>query len=334
MRFSIRNLTSVATIAAAALVLAGCSGGETSASADGATTGASEVTELKVGITPIANAANLYIAIEQGYFTEEGLDVTPTIIQTASTAIPSLLNDELQTGPDDVGPDRDRGVEGAADQRCVGQRPIPKDGAADTTALVAAPESGISSLADVAGKTVALVGLKSAPDLALRVVLEEAGVDPSDVEMVEIAYPDMVSALKSNRVDAAFVVDPFLSAAKAAGLDVVSQPFTEGLGGMNALLWVGSDAFVQANPETAGKFASAIKKAGEYANENPEAVREVLPEFTSLSPEAIAKSVIPSWDGEISDADIQAYVDLMKREGFIAEGAPGVEDLLWAPSGN
>ena len=60
----------------------------------------------------------------------------------------------------------------------------------------------------------------------------------------------------------------------------------------------------------------------------------MLPEFTSLSPEAIAKSVIPSWDGEISDADIQAYVDLMKREGFIAEDTPGVEDLLWAPSGN
>ncbi len=334
MSLSIRNLTSVATIAAAALVLAGCSGGQTTASAGGASAGASEVTELKVGVTPIANAANLYIAIEQGYFTEEGLDVTPTIIQTASTAIPSLLNDELQLALMTSVPTVTAASKGLPISVVSGSDRYPVDGAADTTALVVAPESGISSLADVAGKTVALVGLKSAPDLALRVVLEEAGVDPSDVEMVEIAYPDMVSALQSNRVDAAFVVDPFLSAAKAAGLDIVSQPFTEGLGGMNALLWVGSDAFVQANPETAGKFASAIKKAGEFANENPEAVREVLPEFTSLSPEAIAKSVIPTWDGEISDADVQAYVDLMKREGFIAADAPGVEDLLWAPSGN
>ena len=179
MRFSIRNLTSVATIAAAALVLAGCSGGETSASADGA--GASEVTELKVGVTPIANAANLYIALEQGYFTEEGLEVTPTIIQTASTAIPSLLNDELQLALMTSVPTVTAASKGLPISVVSGSDRYPTDGAADTTALVVAPESGISSLADVAGKTVALVGLKSAPDLALRVVLEEAGVDPSDI---------------------------------------------------------------------------------------------------------------------------------------------------------
>lgn len=334
MQFSIRSVTSLAAIAVAALVTAGCAGGQPTVGAGGASAGASQVTKLSVGITPIANAANLYIAIEQGYFADEGLDVSPTIIQTASTAIPSLLNDELQLALMTSVPAVTAASKGLPISVIAGNDRYPLKGDSDTTALVVSPGSGISSLTALAGKTVALVGLKSAPDLALRVVLKKAGVDPSDVEFVEIAYPDMVFALQSNRVDAAFVVDPFLTSAKAAGLDVISQPFTEGLGGMNALLWVSSDKFVQANPETSAKFATAIKKAGEYANEHPEAVRNVLPQFTKLPSEAIAKSIIPTFDAEISDADVQAYVDLMTREGFIKDSAQKVDDLLWVPNGN
>ncbi len=322
----------IAGLAAAMIVLSGCTG-EGGAGAGSSAQSDDQVTELTVGITPIANAANLYIAIDQGYFDDEGLVVTPSVIQTAATAIPSLLNDELQLALMTSVPVITAASKGLPVVVASGNDRYPVDGVGDTTALIAAPDSGVSSVEGLADKTVAVVGLKSAPELALRVVLEEAGVDPADVEIVEIAYPDMVSALQSDRVDAAFVVDPFLSEAEAAGLVPISQPFTEGLGGMTALTWVAGEQFANANPETITKFTTAIQRAAEYANENPEAVRAVLPTFTSLSPEAIENSVIPLYDSSLSEADVENYVELMEREGFIEAGYDP-SDLLWKTDGD
>ncbi|MCK6212105.1 ABC transporter substrate-binding protein [Georgenia sp. EYE_87] len=331
-----RTLATLAGITAAALTFAGCSASSSSPSDQASTAddqASAEVAELAVGITPIANAAHVYIALDQGFFADENLEVSPTIIQTPTTAVPSLLNDELQVALMTSVPIVTAASKSLPIRVVAGSDRYPTDGAQDTTALVAAPDSGVSAVADLTGKTVALVGLKSAPELALRVVLQEAGVNPADVEVVEIAYPDMVSALQSNRVDAAFIVDPFLSAAQADGLEVVSKPFTEGLGGMSALQWVMSDAFVKANPEVAARFAAAIQRAGEYANDNPDAVRAVLPEFTALSPEAIEASILPVYDTTVTDADLQAYVDLMIREGFIEDGYDPA-GLLWTSSGD
>lgn len=324
----VRRATAMAAAVVGTLALASCGAG------GGATSDTplakEQVTELAVGITPIANAASLYIALEQGFFEDEGLQVTPSIIQTAATAIPSLLNDELQVALMTSVPVVTAASKNLPITVVAGSDRYPQDGSQDTTALVAASNSGVAALGDLEGKTIALVGLKSAPDLALRVVLAEAGVDPADVEIVEIAYPDMVPSLGSNRVDAAFIVDPFLSQAKAAGLPVISQPFTDGLGGMSALQWVVSDAFVAANPDTAARFAAAMERAGEYANENPEALRDVLPSFTSLPPQVIENSVLPStYDAELTTDDIQAYVELMTREGFIDRGFDP-EGLLWS----
>jgi len=322
----------VASLAAILLALTGCAGAGNSDAGSPAAAD-DQVTKLIVGVTPIANAANLYIGLDQGFFEDEGLEVTPSVIQTASTAIPSLLNDELQLALMTSVPVITAASKGLPVSVVSGNDRYPTDGAGDTTALVAAPNSGVTSLEDLAGKTIAVVGLKSAPELALRVVLEDAGVDPADVEIVEIAYPDMVSALQSDRVDAAFVVDPFLSAAKAAGLAIISQPFTDGLGGMTALTWVASDEFATANPDTVAKFAKAVERAGQYANENPEAVRALLPTFTKLSPEAISNSIIPVYDSTLAEGDIQDYVDLMVREGFIEAGYDP-SALLWNRNGD
>src|SRR5699024_7462071 len=104
----------------------------------------------------------------------------------------------------------------------------PVDEAQDTTALVVAPDSEVTEVADLEGGTVAVVGLKSAPDLALQVVLDQEDVDEDDVEVVEIPYPDMMPALESDRIDAAFLVDPFLATAREEGFKTVSRPFTDG----------------------------------------------------------------------------------------------------------
>src|SRR5699024_11817089 len=125
--------------------------------------------------------------------------------------------------------------------------------------------------------TAAVIDLNTEQNLSITVVLNEEKVDVSDVENVEISYPAMMPALESERIDAAFLVDPCLSVAKGEGFQTISQPFTEGLGGMRALQWISSEDFVESNPDTARKFNDGITEAGECAKDNPDKEHRVSP---------------------------------------------------------
>src|SRR5699024_850130 len=92
---------------------------------------------------------------------------------------------------------------------------------------------------------------------------------------------------------------------------------------------ISSEDFVESNPDTARKFNDAITKAGEFANDNPDKVRGVLPEFTSLSEEAINNAILPFYDATVSQQDLQDYADLMGEHDFIDEGYV-VDGLLWS----
>ncbi len=51
---------------------------------------------MKVAVVPVADVAPIYLGVEQGFFEEEGLDVTLQNAQGAAAAVPLLLNGEIQ----------------------------------------------------------------------------------------------------------------------------------------------------------------------------------------------------------------------------------------------
>ena len=70
---------------------------------------------------------------------------------------------------------------------------------------------------DLAGKKVAVNTLKNIGDTTVRESVRKAGGDPSKIKFVEMPFPDMPAALDDGQVDAAWVVEPSLSAIAGAG---------------------------------------------------------------------------------------------------------------------
>ncbi len=89
----------------------------------------------------------------------------------------------------------------------------PASPADDTTLLVAAKGSGITSVADLAGKNVAEVQLTSLNSLAVEVLAKKAGIDPASIHQIAMPFPQMPAALAQGRVQAAVIVAPFAQAA-------------------------------------------------------------------------------------------------------------------------
>ncbi|MET0715951.1 MAG: ABC transporter substrate-binding protein, partial [Mycetocola sp.] len=90
----------VAAASALALSLAACSAGSAAAPADDAPApagdGKPETTELLVGITPVADQASVFIAIAEGFFEDEGLDVTAQPAQGGAAAVPAMIAGDMQ----------------------------------------------------------------------------------------------------------------------------------------------------------------------------------------------------------------------------------------------
>ncbi len=57
--------------------------------------GAPEKSDLTVGTLPIVDVAAVHIAIDQGLFEEEGLNVTTEVMQGGAAAIPALVAGDL-----------------------------------------------------------------------------------------------------------------------------------------------------------------------------------------------------------------------------------------------
>jgi putative hydroxymethylpyrimidine transport system substrate-binding protein len=181
----------VAALLAAVLLGAGlgaCGGG-------GAEPGAPKGATLVLDFQPNAVHSGIYAAEANGYFREEGVELT--IQEPSSTADSAKL---LESGRadfavmdiNDFGIARERGLDLIAVAAIV-QRPL--------ASVIARDRDEIRSPADLAGKTVGVTGVPS-DDAVLDTVLRSAGVDPSEVRQVTIGF-NAVAALAAGRVDAA-----------------------------------------------------------------------------------------------------------------------------------
>ena len=170
------------------LAVAGC--GE-----DGAEPGAPEGATLVLDFQPNAVHAGIYEAQANGFFEDEGVDLT--IRQPSSTADAGKL---LETGRadfavmdiNDFGIARERGLNLVAIAAIV-QRPL--------ASVIARDRDEIQTPADLSGKTVGVTGVPS-DDAVLDTVLRASGVDAGDVRRVTIGF-NAVAQLAAGQIDAA-----------------------------------------------------------------------------------------------------------------------------------
>ena len=87
----------------------------------------------------------------------------------------------------------------------------------DTAAIAVAADSDIQDVSDLEGKTIAINTLRNISELTVTAALEGEGVDVSTIDFVEVPLPDMVGQLEAGQIDAAGLVEPFITTGRAAG---------------------------------------------------------------------------------------------------------------------
>ena len=302
----------------------------TGAAGVGASTGATassaeDLTPITVGILPIADLAPLFYGIDEGYFSEEGLDVTLEVGQGGAALVPAVVTGEYQFAfgnyvslmlarQNDVGVQIVANVVDGAEREDRG-----------TNGLLVDPER-IGGLDELAGATFAVTTLSNVAEVTIRTTLRNAGVDDSDVEFVELPFPDMNAAVESGDVDVAWQAEPFVTLGEAAGLVNVADPMYGTTPSMPLAGMFASESWLGDNPEVADAFHRAMTRSLE-ASTNEEAMRAAIASNTQTPPEIVEQIALANWNPEL-DTEKLAMVAGLAVEYGILDTEPDLDTLV------
>lgn len=164
--------------------------------------------KFKVGYLRVMDDAQAIVAHEAGFYKKQGLDVELVEFKSGTDLIKAIVGGQLDTGV--LGfTNAVAWASKGADLKVVG-------GAQHGYhAIVAREESGIKTVADLKGKTLASQAEGSTADTVLKgVVLKQAGLKADDVNVMGVSPQVAVQSLVGKRVDAAFLFEPQASIAQ------------------------------------------------------------------------------------------------------------------------
>lgn len=287
MRTTTRWGAALAAVAAAGVLLAACSGGDDGLAGTGDETTTAEPTGDAGELTPVtlqlqwltqAQFAGYYAAIDQGYYEQEGLDVE--VIPSGGDIVPQ---DALAAGEVDYAIAWVPKVLGSIEQG-ANITNVAQIFERSATLQVAFADSGIASVADLAGKKVGSWGYGN--EWELFAGLNQAGV--TDFELVTQAF-DMLGLLNGD-IDAAqaMTYNEYAQLLETVNPDTgelyTPDDFTvidwndEGTAMLQDAVWADAERLAsdEAYRETTVKFLKASIKGWVYARDNPQAAADIV----------------------------------------------------------
>ena len=276
---------------------------------------------------PADNSAEVYYAQDLGFFKDAGLDVHISAMTNSGAIIAALAG-----GGGDIG---NAVVGSVADARGKG---IPiryiapaglYDSASPTSALVVLKDSPIAKAADLTGKTVAISGLNDLTYFATRAWIDQHGGKSADVKFIELPFPTMIAALAAHRVDAAYEIEPFLTAGNNVDLKIISRAAESVAARYQATGWIATDAWLATHADVALRFAAAIHRTAVWANSHQKESALILVKYLKLDPAIVDKMRRVTYAVTLETRLVQPPIDTAAK--YTGQTPVAANSLLWAP---
>ncbi|WP_186565332.1 ABC transporter substrate-binding protein [Lawsonibacter celer] len=322
------------------LLLSGC-GGTGQPQVSGAPAGGSSPAALKeldvvLDWYPNALHAFLYVAMEKGYYEEEGLKVNIRFPSNANDAI-SLV----AAGQADIGLYYQQDVIQARAQQNVPVKSIGAVVQAPLNIVLSLAEKEIRSPEDLVGKTVGYAGTELSEAL-IRSIMAYVGADYSDVTMIDVGF-DLMSSMTTGNVDATIgcLVNHEVPQMEEEGFDVAWFDLDDyGVPTYYEGVFLAGDDAIERDSDTLAAFLRASAKGFADMKADPEEALSILlsnqneenfPLSETVERQSMA-TLLPLMETEeaafLSQSDDcwQENIDWMLSQGLIDQ-APALDDV-------
>jgi len=322
-----RTVPAIAVAGVMMLMTTGCLAGENTAAKGSEATGGDWSTDTLSIDFATYNPLSLVVK-DQGLIEEAlGDDVTVEWVQSAGS---NKANELLRAGSIDVG---STAGSAALLARANGSpiQVIDVYSQPEWAALVVPAGSDITSVADLAGRSVAATA-GTDPYFFLLQALEEAGLSAADVEVQNLQHADGRSALEGGSVDAWSGLDPIMAAAEVeSGATLLYRNVDfNSYGFLNA-----TEEFVTDHADVAQVVVDAYEEARAWALEHPEETAALLAEVAGIDI-AVARTVIlersnldvSGVPGDDQVAVLTKIAPVLVESGSVTGGQSAVDEAL------
>ena len=230
---------------------------------------AADLEKIRVSIIPINDVAPLFIAIQNGYFRDLGLEVDTTPSAGGAAGIPGLIGGSFDIVYGNVVSVLLAAQQGL-DVKVIAAGTKVAGPETDTTPIIVRSDSGIKNGKDLEGKSIAVNTRNNVIWLYARAWIKATGGDPDKVAFKEIPFPQIEDALRQQRVDAAFLVAPFsIVSRQKGGLTAIANPYSDLQPGVDVGQYITTGKLLAAKPETIKKFVGGPAQGRRMVQRQP-----------------------------------------------------------------
>ncbi|MFU0827141.1 MAG: NMT1 domain-containing protein [Lachnoclostridium sp.] len=318
-----KSIVAVAMLVLAAILLPGCNKKDDNL--------------VKVHLNEVAHSifyAPQYVAIEQGYFKDEGLDVTLVNGLGADKTMTALLAGDADIGF--MGSEASIYVynEGKEDYVINFAQLTQRAG----NFLVSRDKNENFSWDNVKGKTIVGGRPGGMPQMVLEYILKKNGIDPkNDLTIIQnIDFGLTAQAFSAGTGDYTVEFEPGATALEKEGNGKVVASLGIESGKVPYTAYSAKKSYIEKNPEVIQKFTNAIQKGLDYVNSHtPEEIAKVIaPQFKETDMDTITTIVTRYYDQDtwknntiFEEESFTLLQDILEDAGVLTKRVP-YEDLV------
>jgi ABC-type nitrate/sulfonate/bicarbonate transport system substrate-binding protein len=282
---------------------------------------------VSVGYLNSASDAGILLAVEKGYFAEQGLDVQLERFQTGAVMTAPLGAGQLDVGAGSPSAGLYNAVARNITIKIVADKGSDLPGFGfQGLALRQGLQDRVRTYADLSGLKVAMTGTGgTSAEIVLAEALRQGGLTMDDVDIATIAYGDLNTALSTGAVDAAIHFEPLFTVGVRQGVAVDWKRADEIYPNHQAAAILYGMPFIQDKPDLARRWMVAYARGVRYYNDafrkdqNKDDVIAILAQATG-APVAVLAQAVPTGlnpDVYVNAAGIAADIQILLNLGFV-----------------
>lgn len=291
---------------------------------------------VRVVAIPHTSYAPIFIALEEGFFADAGLDVEFYSVSRSDAAIPPLVHGDIDVVPAAIMPSYFNMISRGAMMRVVAGKGYFDTTACPYTAIMARRDlldsGALTAIADVRGRTVSAD--RSSPFyFGMNRFLALGHLTLDDVNSIDLPPAARFEAFRKGSVDVASVTEPWITRALRDGHAKIWMKSSELLPDFQYGFLLFGKSLLLDRPEIGEKFMVAYLRAVRQLNADGKSKRnvEIMAKHTDLDEELLRETCWPAFrnDARVQPADLEAYQAWALKEGLIGEVLP--EERVYEP---
>lgn len=305
---------------AAALLATGCSGADTPQQP-------LEKTHLTVAVVPAIDDAGFFIALRQGLFKAQGLDVHYEPAISSANVIAAQVKGKYDITAGNYVSYLQAQESHAADLRIIAEASTMMPG---TQAIYTMPGSSITSLAGLEGKTVGVNASRNIAYLLVASALEQQGIPVGKVFFKPIPFPSLASDLQEGIIQAAELPEPFASIGEQGyGLTQLADLNLGSAQNFPIAGYVTTKQWARRYPRTLAAFLRALHRGQEIADGDRQAIEQAMESLQapySVNQMTASVVAVDTYPLGLDTAQLQRVADAMHE--FIGAPSFNVKTML------